>query len=93
MAALTLPSQITVDQARDCLAQLTPQIAAASGPVVTVDASALNAFDSSALSVLLGCRRAATAAGKQLLVQSLPQGLRSMAALYGVDQLLISAGV
>ena len=56
---------------------------------VLVDASAVKVFDSSALAVLLACRRAALEAGKQLVVEGLPKGLKSMAVLYGVDGLLI----
>jgi len=40
---------------------------------------------------LLACRRTAKAADKQLVVVGLPQGLQSMAALYGVDGLLTDA--
>ena len=47
--------------------------------------------DSAALAVLLACRRTAKAADKQLVVVGLPQGLQSMAALYGVDGLLTDA--
>ena len=54
-----------------------------------MDASAVKVFDSSALAVLLACRRAALEAGKQLVVEGLPKGLKSMAVLYGVDGLLI----
>lgn len=60
---------------------------------MVLDASAVKVFDSAALAVLLGCRRAAQEVGKQLIVQGLPKGLQSMAALYGVDGLLMPAPV
>jgi len=41
--------------------------------------------------VLRPSRRTAKAADKQLVVVGLPQGLQSMAALYGVDGLLTDA--
>lgn len=85
---LQLPQELTYRQARDCLLRLRPQVAEFPGQQVPVDASAVQTFDSSALAVLLACRRAALEAGKQLAVIGLPQGLQSMAALYGVDGLL-----
>lgn len=88
---LKLPSELTYRQARDCLLQLRPLVASFAANVVPVDASAVKVFDSSALAVLLACRRAAQAVGKQLQVQGLPKGLQSMAALYGVDGLLFPA--
>lgn len=60
-------------------------------PGVVVDASALTAFDSSALAVLLECRREALAVGKTFAVQGLPPALRGMAGLYGVGTLLAPA--
>ena len=56
-----------------------------------VDASALQVFDSSALAVLLECRREALSLGKTFAVQGLPAALMGMAGLYGVD-LLIAPG-
>lgn len=53
-----------------------------------VDASALQQFDSSALAVLLGLRRALLAQGATLTVQGLPPRLRDLATLYGVAELL-----
>lgn len=87
-ARLPLPAELTHAQARACAQALDTGIAAAAGQRVEVDASALRSFDSSALAVLLGGRRAALAAGKTLAVTGLPAGLQSMAALYGVRALL-----
>ena len=55
---------------------------------VVVDASALQQFDSSALAVLLACRREALAVGKAFSVYGLPARLRQLAGLYGVSDLV-----
>ena len=90
-STLQLPRELTYRQARDCLLQLRPLVAGFAANVVPVDASAVKVFESSALAVLLACRRAAVAAGKQLQVLGLPKGLQSMATMYGVDGLLFPA--
>ncbi len=88
---LQLPAELTHAQARACAQALAAQIAAAPAGRVDIDASALITFDSSALAVLLDCRRTALAAGKSLAVAGLPAGLQSMARLYGVQALLAPA--
>lgn len=88
-STLQLPRELTYRQARECLLRLRPLVTDYAGPQVPVDASAVKVFDSSALAVLLACRRAALAAGKQLQVSGLPKGLHSMAVLYGVQDLLL----
>ena len=55
---------------------------------VRVDASNLRHFDSSALAVLLECERAAVALGKRFVLRDLPERLRSLAHIYGVEPLL-----
>lgn len=90
-STLQLPRELTYRQARECLLRLRPLVVEYAAAQVPVDASAVKVFDSSALAVLLACRRAALAAGKQLQVTGLPKGLRSMAALYGVQDLLLPA--
>lgn len=57
----------------------------------TVDLAAVAEADSSALAVLLGWRRAADAAGQRLSFVNVPAGLRSLAELYGVFDLLAFA--
>ena len=57
-------------------------------PQAVADASALRDFDSSALAVLLECRREALALGKTFAVSSLHPRLHALAALYGVGELL-----
>lgn len=87
-ASLQLPAQLTHAQAGACAQALAAKIAAATQARVDIDASSLQDFDSSALAVLLACRRAAMSAGKSLAVSGLPAGLQSIATLYGVRALL-----
>ena len=88
---LVLPVDLTRNQANACLKMLLQGLQSEPGPVVVVDATALNRFDSAALAVLLECRREALSEGKQFAVQGMPAGLAGMAGLYGVDALLIAA--
>ncbi len=84
---LELPAELTHDVAARLALELTRQVHLQPGAVVA-DASALETFDSSALAVLLACRRAALAAGKTFSVQGLPPRLRQLATLYGVAALV-----
>jgi len=56
-----------------------------------VDASALQQFDSSALAILLECRRQALAAGKTFVVLGAPDRLLQLAGVYGVAALISAA--
>ena len=62
------------------------------GKEVRVDAGALQQFDSSALAVLLECRRQALAAGMTFAVLGAPQRLLQLADVYGVADLIPAAG-
>ena len=84
---LNLPVKITHNDANALARNLTGQVFAQPNAVV-VGAQQLVEFDSSALAVLLACRRAALAAGKQFSVNSLPSKLAQLATLYGVAQLM-----
>jgi phospholipid transport system transporter-binding protein len=55
---------------------------------VVVDFSDVGEADSAALALLLDWRRTAHATGHRLSVRALPAGLRSLADLYGVADLL-----
>lgn len=55
---------------------------------VVVDASALIQFDSSALAILLECRRQSLAAGKGFSVQGASGQLLQLADVYGVGTLI-----
>ena len=88
---LVLPAELTHRQATACLHMLLQGLKAHREPVVVVDANALAVFDTSALAVLLECRREALALRKTFAVQGLPPALRGMAGLYGVGLLLTPA--
>ena len=88
MAVLRLPAVLMHPQAAACRMQLVEAMAATQDRVVLLDASALEEFDSSALAVLLACRRQAQVMGRSLQVQGLSDRLRELATLYGVLVLL-----
>lgn len=88
---LVLPTELTHGQAAVSLRMLLQALKAQGESPVVVDAGALATFDSSALAVLLECRRAALFEGKGFVVKSLPPALASLAGLYGVQELLPAA--
>lgn len=90
-AVLVLPARLTHDDAPACVRMLQQGLGAQRGSVAIVDASALSTFDSSALAVLLECRREAGVQGRGFAVKGLPQRLRELAMLYGVAGLLPAA--
>ena len=55
---------------------------------VTLDLSAVTEVDSAAVSLLFEWRRAALAANRSIRYVNLPENLRSLAALYGVTELV-----
>jgi phospholipid transport system transporter-binding protein len=85
---LILPAEITHDKAAACSRMLAQAVRAQPESAVVADAGALERFDSSALAVLLECRREALAHGKTLSVTRLAPRLRELASLYGVSELL-----
>lgn len=88
---LVLPPELTHRQATACLGMLMQGLKVHRDSAVVVDAHALTVFDTSALAVLLECRREALSVGKSFTVQGLPPALMGMAGLYGVDALLVPA--
>ncbi|MEH3087345.1 MAG: STAS domain-containing protein [Xylophilus ampelinus] len=84
-AALALPAVLTHREARACLDGLLRGLPSAGAAPVAVDAATLERFDSSALAVLLACRRASPAG---LAVRGAPDRLAGLARLYGVAALL-----
>lgn len=84
MSVLRLPAVLVHAQAEACRLQLTDAMAATQDRVLLLDASGLEQFDSSALAVLLACRRQAQSLGRSLQIQGMPEKLRELAALYGV---------
>ncbi|WP_332827017.1 STAS domain-containing protein [Ramlibacter sp.] len=85
---LVLPAELTHAQATACGRMLAQALHSDHGPQAIADASALRRFDSSALAVLLECRREALAVGKTFAVSGLHPRLRALATLYGVGELL-----
>jgi phospholipid transport system transporter-binding protein len=84
---IALPPELTHEVAAGFDLDLKRQVQSQPDAVVA-DASALQTFDSSALAVLLACRREALAAGKTFAVQGLPPRLRQLSKLYGVAELI-----
>ncbi len=89
---LVLPAELTHEQAPACSRMLTQGLKAQAEPAVVADAGALSHFDSSALAVLLECRREALVLGKPFSVARMSHRLRDLATLYGVAGLLPAAG-
>lgn len=85
---LVLPAEITHVQANTCLDMLVQAARADKEPLLLIDATTLTRFDSSALAVLLACRRDALHDGKTFAVRGQPPRLRELAALYGILALL-----
>ncbi len=88
---VVLPAELTHAQAPACARMLAQAVRAEAGTAVVADASPLQNFDSSALAVLLECRREALLARKGFSVKALPARLRELAGLYGVAELLPAA--
>ena len=84
---LRLPAVLTLKEAAACAAQLRDSMRSGSGARIELDAAALLRFDSSALAVLLDCRREAIAGGKSLVVNGMAPRLKALATLYGVAEL------
>ena len=90
-ALLTLPPDLRHSNASDCLVKLQAQIRNCPDSEVQIQAGQLTDFDSSALAVLLGCRREAESLSKTLKFKQFPAKLRELALLYGVSELLVES--
>ena len=88
---LVLPAELLHDRAGACTRMLAQRLRSEPESAVVADVAALTRFDSSALAVLLECRREALALGKTFSVKALPPRLRDLASLYGVAELLPAA--
>lgn len=89
LPACTLPQRLTEREARQTLESLRANLAGLpAGQAVSIDAAGLQAFDSSALAVLLELRRTALASGRSFSVKSAPERLRELARLYGLADCL-----
>ena len=87
---LVLPATVTLAGARDALAMLLQALPREPAGRALVDASGLQRFDSSVLSVLLECRRSAQASGRAFAVRGVAPRLLQLAKLNGVDALIES---
>lgn len=85
---LHLPATLTHREATATLKSLAAAIADGGAGGLRVDASSLRQFDTSAIAVLLECRRLAQQAGRTLGIDSLPAPLLELAGLYGTEGLL-----
>lgn len=89
-SVLNLPAVLTHAVASDFTIAMAKDVTGGHGEIV-VDASALKQFDSSALAVLLECRRLALAAGRDFSVWNAPARLLQLANVYGVEELIPAA--
>lgn len=94
-SSLRLPASVQLAQAaglwQQWQASLSAEaagVAASAGQEVRISAADLKDFDSSALSLLLGCARVCGQHGLRLAVQDAPSLLKDLARLYGVEELL-----
>ncbi len=89
---LVLPAELVQTTASQALLTLAPALGSEMETQVTVDASALTRFDSTALAVFLELRRIAARAGKSLVWRGVPPRLAELAKLYGIAELLPAQG-
>lgn len=87
---LLLPATLTTNEARDTLAMLSQALEREPHGRVVVDASGLRHFDSSALAVLLECKRLALSFGRAFELREPPARLLSLARLYGIESLVLN---
>ena len=90
LASIALPTTVMQAQAQAVADGLVAQLLArvSKGSEAVLDASALMHFDSSALAVVLACRRAVMAHGAQLRVTGLPERAQALAKVYGLAEML-----
>ncbi len=88
--SVALPAKLMQAQAQTVADELSSLLSAcvSEGDEAVLDASALVQFDSSALAVILACRRAVLARGAQLRVTGLPERAQALATVYGLSDLL-----
>ena len=86
MSTIALPERLLIGDASATLARLVALLQSA--VVMDLDASALQQMDSSAVAVLLACKREAAALGRPLHLTGAPPKLKQLARLYGVESLL-----
>jgi len=82
---LAVSGNLTIPQASHLLEEGSRYVSARDA---TFDLAAVEQVDSSGVAVILGWMRAAQAAGRTISVANAPGSLRSIAQLYGVDDIL-----
>ena len=85
---LTLPATIGLTEAKAAMRPLAEAALREPSDRLKVDAAGLQQFDSSALAVLLECRRLAEKSGRAFELSGAPPRLGQLARLYGVAELL-----
>lgn len=87
---VSLPVVLMQAQAQTTADELTSLLSAcvSAGGEAVLDASALVQFDSSALAVVLACRRAVRGRGASLRITGLSKRAQALAEVYGVTELL-----
>lgn len=85
---LTLPATIGLTEANAVMRPLAEAVSREPAGRLIVDAGGLQQFDSSALAVLLECRRLAEKSGRSFQLSGSPPRLSQLARLYGVAELL-----
>lgn len=85
---LTLPATIGLTEANAVMRPLVEAVSREPADRLSIDASGLQQFDSSALAVLLECLRLAEKSGRSFQLSGAPPRLSQLARLYGVAELL-----
>lgn len=85
---LSLPAELNHSIAVSLLGEFSARIAQSNGAVIRVDASSLSRFDSSALALVLACRRRAVDRGGRMVLDAAPPQFTQLATVYGVDHLI-----
>ena len=90
LTSVALPAVLMQAQAQAITDELAPLLGlcVSKGGEAVLDASALTQFDSSALAVILACRRAVLARGAHLRIKGLPARAQALAKVYGLSALL-----
>ncbi len=84
---MQLPATATIDEAAALMREVSAALESGSG-AASIDAAALQSFDTSVVALLLHAGRLAQASGRPLQVVGAPAKLVQLAQLYGVDKLL-----
>lgn len=91
---IALPQTVRLHEAQRALdaalGQLDERLRAAPAQALDVDLSGVHDYDSSLLALMLGLARRAAADGGSVRFTGAPDNLYRLAALYGVDELLLT---